>query len=56
MRDGRMVAVKVRRPGVVSRCATICDALAEIAAFADRHSEAGERYDFSQMVAEFRNR
>jgi ubiquinone biosynthesis protein len=54
MRDGRMVAVKVRRPGVDQQVRDDLHALAEIAAFADRHSEAGERYDFSQMVAEFR--
>jgi ubiquinone biosynthesis protein len=54
LRDGRLVAVKVQRPGVESRVLDDLIALAEIAAFVDRHSDAGERYDFSGMVAEFK--
>jgi predicted unusual protein kinase regulating ubiquinone biosynthesis (AarF/ABC1/UbiB family) len=54
LRDGRLVAVKVQRPGVESQVLDDLIALAEIAAFVDRHSDAGERYDFSEMVAEFK--
>ena len=54
LRDGRLVAVKVQRPGAEKQILEDLTALAEIAAFVDKHSEAGERYDFSQMVAEFR--
>ena len=54
LRDGRLVAVKVQRPGAEQQVREDLAALAEIAAFVDRHSEAGERYDFSQMVVEFK--
>jgi predicted unusual protein kinase regulating ubiquinone biosynthesis (AarF/ABC1/UbiB family) len=54
LRDGRLVAVKVQRPGAEPQILEDLAALAEIAAFVDRHSEAGERYDFSEMVAEFK--
>jgi len=54
LRDGRLVAVKVQRPGAEKQILEDLTALAEIATFVDKHSEAGERYDFSQMVGEFR--
>ena len=54
MRDGRAVAVKVQRPDVADTIATDLDAIGEIAAFADRHSEAGRRFGFEPMAAEFR--
>lgn len=54
LRDGRLVAVKVQRPGAEKQILEDLSALAEIATFVDKHCEAGERYDFSQMVAEFR--
>jgi predicted unusual protein kinase regulating ubiquinone biosynthesis (AarF/ABC1/UbiB family) len=54
MRDGRLVAVKVQRPHIDQRIADDLDAIAEIAAFADRHTEAGRRFGFEDMAAEFR--
>jgi predicted unusual protein kinase regulating ubiquinone biosynthesis (AarF/ABC1/UbiB family) len=54
LRSGRPVAVKVQRPGIRERMAQDLEALAEIAAFADTHTEAGKRFGFAQMLEEFR--
>jgi ubiquinone biosynthesis protein len=54
LRDGRMVAVKVQRPGAEQQVKQDLAVLAEIAGFVDSHSEAGARYEFAGMVAEFR--
>jgi predicted unusual protein kinase regulating ubiquinone biosynthesis (AarF/ABC1/UbiB family) len=54
LRDGRPVAVKVQRPGIVAQVKDDLKALDEIAAFVDHHTEAGRRYEFSPMIGEFR--
>jgi len=54
MRDGRQVVVKVQRPGIKERIAEDMEALAELAEFADRHSEAGRRYGFGELLEQFR--
>jgi ubiquinone biosynthesis protein len=54
LRDGRQVAVKVQRPDIRRQIADDFDVLAEIAGFLDEHTEAGRRYRFSSVVAEFR--
>jgi ubiquinone biosynthesis protein len=54
LRDGRMVAVKVQRPGVEQQIKQDLTVLAEIAAFLDSHSEAAARYECAEIVAEFR--
>jgi predicted unusual protein kinase regulating ubiquinone biosynthesis (AarF/ABC1/UbiB family) len=54
LRDGREVAVKIQRPGVRERIAQDLDALAEIADMADRHTEAGRRYEFGRVLEELR--
>jgi ubiquinone biosynthesis protein len=54
LRDGREVAVKVQRPEVRERIAQDLDALAEIADMADRHTEAGRRYEFGRVLEELR--
>lgn len=54
LRDGRLVAVKVQRPGVVETVAKDLDALDEIARFLDNRTEAGRRYDMAGTVNEFR--
>ncbi|HET9772438.1 MAG TPA: AarF/UbiB family protein, partial [Acidimicrobiia bacterium] len=54
LHDGRAVAVKVQRPGVVDQVVEDLEAIAEIAALADRHTETGKRFGFSPMVEEFR--
>jgi len=54
LRDGRMVAVKVQRPGAEKQVTEDLAALAEIAAFLDKRTEAGARYCFTDIIAEFR--
>ena len=54
LRDGRPVAVKVQRPGIREQILDDLEAFSEIAAFLDRHSEFGERYELEKMVEEFR--
>jgi ubiquinone biosynthesis protein len=54
LRSGRVVAVKVQRPGIRGRIAEDLDALAELAELADRHSGAARRYDVEGVLAEFR--
>jgi predicted unusual protein kinase regulating ubiquinone biosynthesis (AarF/ABC1/UbiB family) len=54
LRDGRMVAVKVQRPDAQEQVTADLDALAEIAAFLDKRTEAGARYCFTDLIAEFR--
>jgi ubiquinone biosynthesis protein len=54
LRDGRQVAVKVQRPGIRDAMLEDLDALDEIAEFLDGHTAAGKRYEFCQMLSEFR--
>ena len=54
MRDGRLVVVKVQRPGVRETIVEDLEALEEIAEFIDAHTEVGKRYEFSNMLGELR--
>ena len=54
LRDGRQVAVKVQRPDIRERVLEDVEALAEVADFADAHTEAGRRMGFADMLDEFR--
>ncbi len=54
LRDGRLVAVKVQRPGIAKQVQQDLDVLDQIAALADEHTQAGRRYEFQPMVREFR--
>ena len=54
LRDGRQVAVKVQRPGIREQILKDLEALAEIAAFADQHTEIGRRFGFTTILEEFR--
>jgi ubiquinone biosynthesis protein len=54
MRDGRVVAVKVQRPGVREQIVEDLEAFTEIARLLDRHLEAGRLFQFEKMVEEFR--
>jgi predicted unusual protein kinase regulating ubiquinone biosynthesis (AarF/ABC1/UbiB family) len=54
LRDGRRVAVKVQRPGIREQIVKDLEALREIAAFADLHTEVGRRFGFVRMLEEFR--
>ena len=54
MRDGREVVVKVQRPGIRTQVVTDLEALAQIAEFADGHTESGRKFGYTQIVEEFR--
>jgi ubiquinone biosynthesis protein len=54
LRGGREVAVKVQRPGIRERIVQDLDSLEEITGMLDKHTKAGQRYDFSSMLEEFR--
>ncbi len=54
MRDGRKVVVKVQRPGIRERIAADMEALAELAEFADNHTDLGRQYGFAELLEQFR--
>jgi predicted unusual protein kinase regulating ubiquinone biosynthesis (AarF/ABC1/UbiB family) len=54
LRGGRKVAVKVQRPGVREQVATDLETIDGLAEFLQRHSDAGRRYEFAELTAEFR--
>lgn len=54
LRSGREVAVKVQRPGIREQVLGDLAALAEIAELLDRRTQAGRRFGFGAMFAEFR--
>lgn len=54
LRDGRQVAVKVQRPGIVEQIRDDLDTLARLAGGADRVTEMGRRMRFADWVHEFR--
>ena len=54
MHDGRVVAVKVQRPGIRRRIDEDLDALEDIAEFLDGHTDTGRAYSFTGMLDEFR--
>ena len=54
LRDGRMVAVKVQRPDAAKQVMDDLAAMAEVAAFLDKRTDAGARYCFADLIAEFR--
>jgi ubiquinone biosynthesis protein len=54
LRDGRVVAVKVQRPGIRQQAMEDMEVIAELAAFVDAHSESAARVGFTGMVEEFR--
>jgi predicted unusual protein kinase regulating ubiquinone biosynthesis (AarF/ABC1/UbiB family) len=54
LRDGRPVAVKVQRPKIREQILGDFEALQEIAAFADTHTDIGKKFCFSLMLREFR--
>ena len=54
LRDGRIVAVKVQRPGVAEQVAGDVEVLKQIADYLSAHSDVGQRYDLAGMVEEFR--
>ncbi len=54
LRSGREVVVKVQRPGIRKQIADDMAALAELARFADDHTEIGRRFGFSELLEHFR--
>jgi ubiquinone biosynthesis protein len=53
--SGKQVAVKVQRPGIEKIIDVDLDILKDMAHFVDHHTKYGELYDFSGMVADFKN-
>lgn len=53
LRDGRRVAVKVQRPGIATTIQADLEALAALAAKADRFTDLGRRVHFADWVSEF---
>jgi len=54
-RDGRNVAVKIQRPNIRETIVNDLEALDDIAATVDKHTETGRKYEFREMLKEFRN-
>ena len=54
LRDGRSVAVKVQRPGIVEQIRDDLDTLARLAGGIDRVTDLGRRVRFADWVHEFR--
>jgi ubiquinone biosynthesis protein len=54
LRDCRVVAVKVQRPGIAENIAGDLKTLDEIAQFLTNRTDAGKHYDLSGMLDEFR--
>jgi predicted unusual protein kinase regulating ubiquinone biosynthesis (AarF/ABC1/UbiB family) len=54
LRDGRAVAVKVQRLQIRERMVEDFEALEDIAEFLDEHTEMGKRYEFCQLLEQFR--
>jgi ubiquinone biosynthesis protein len=54
LRDGQPVAVKIQRPGIREQVVEDLDALEDLAAFADEHTEVGRRYELGRALEEFR--
>jgi len=54
LRDGRAVAVKVQRPGIVESVRNDLDAIASLASRADHMTDLGRRVHFVDWVHEFR--
>ncbi len=54
LRDGREVALKVQRPGIREQVLDDLEAMADIAAFLEAHTEFGSRFGLSALFEEFR--
>ncbi len=54
MHDGRVVVVKIQRPGIRDVIAQDMAVLEQITRFLDRHTQWGKRYEFGKMLEEFR--
>jgi ubiquinone biosynthesis protein len=54
LRDGRMVAVKVQRPGVKEQVLEDTEVMAEVVELIEKHSDVVRLHGVKDMVAEFR--
>ena len=54
LRNGREVVVKVQRPDIREQAREDMETLARLAGLADRHTDAGRRFGFEQLLAQFR--
>lgn len=54
LRDGRPVVVKVQRPDIRKIVAEDFEVLEPIAEFLEEHTDAGKRYQFTKILAEFK--
>jgi ubiquinone biosynthesis protein len=54
LRDGRMVAVKVQRPGIRQQVADDLEVLEAVAELVERYSETGARYEAVTLVEQLR--
>jgi len=54
MRDGRAVVIKVQRPNIREQIIEDLESLNDIAEFLDTHTEIGKRYEFGNMLLQFR--
>jgi len=54
LRDGRAVALKIQRPGIREQVLDDLEALGEVAAFLDEHTEVGRRFGLALLFEEFR--
>jgi ubiquinone biosynthesis protein len=54
LRDGREVALKVQRPGIREQVLDDLEALGEVAAFLDSHTDFGQRFGTTGLFEEFR--
>ena len=52
--DGRVVAVKIQRPGIKARLAEDLDVLQEVASTLESLTEFARRYEFKAVVEDFR--
>jgi len=55
LRDGRMVAVKVQRPGIRKTIIQDIEALEEVADTVDKHTEVGRKFAFNEILQQFKN-
>ena len=54
LRDGRQVVVKIQRPDIRPQIIQDMEALAEVAAFLEEHTQLGRRYHLASVLEEFR--
>jgi ubiquinone biosynthesis protein len=54
LRDGRRVALKVQRPGIRDQVLADLEAMAQVVAFLEAHTEFGRRFDVALVFDEFR--